>query len=99
MAPRSHQLEGPRFEPNRPAKVHFGDQSLPARCLDLYEGGARLRCATSEWLPLILEVEDAMGRRYRASLLWQGEDEIGVRWLKDGQSVPSAPSFGRRGRT
>jgi hypothetical protein len=99
MGPKSHQRQDHRFEFNRPAKVHFGDQTVLARFLDVSERGARLRCTTSEWLPLILEIEDAMGRRYRAALLWQGEDEIGVRWLKDGQNTPSAPSFGRRGRT
>jgi len=97
--PRSHHRRRPRFEVNRPARIHFGDHSVLARILDLSEGGARLRCATSEWLPSILEVEDAKGRRYRAALVWQGQNEIGVRWLNDGPDVTISPSFGRRSRT
>jgi len=88
----------PRFEVNRPAKLHFGGHSVLARILDLSAGGARLRCATSEWMPPVLEVEDARGQRYRAVLVWQGEGEIGVRWMNDAPDIKPPPSFGRRGK-
>jgi hypothetical protein len=88
----------PRLQVSKMARLHFGNQSMLARILDLSSGGARLRCATSEWLPTIIEVEDAVGQRYRASLVWRGEEEIGVRWIEQGPELAAGPTFGRRGR-
>jgi hypothetical protein len=96
--PASQRRRRPRFEVNRPAKLRFGGQSVLARILDLSTSGARLRCATSDWMPSILEVEDTRGQRYRALLVWQGEGEIGVRWVNEAPDIKPPPTFGRRAK-
>ncbi|MGE0766321.1 MAG: PilZ domain-containing protein [Hyphomicrobiaceae bacterium] len=94
----SPRRKRPRFAVDRAVKIHVGNSTMLARILDISAGGARIRCATSDWMPAQIEVEDAKGGRYRATVEWRGKSVIGVRWLDGGPPLPSSAVFGRRER-
>jgi|GEM_PF-2750911 len=81
------------------ATLIFGDGGkVRCRICDISEGGAKLKMPYTEWLPRLFEYQDRTGIRRHAELAWQGETEIGIRFVEDGsRRRKSAPAFGKRG--
>lgn len=93
----------PRKDVRRPTHedvtLIFGEHGkIRCRMCDISESGARLDIPYMEWLPRLFELQDSQGLRRHVELAWQGQDNIGVRFVdKPPRPAKRAPTFGRRG--
>jgi hypothetical protein len=88
----------PRHVVDRPAKISLpsGD-ILPARIVDVSEGGARLRVGWKYWLPKAFDLQDVFTGAHRIVwTVWRQFSSIGVRYEDSKSDDKRHSDFGHR---
>ena len=88
----------PRHVVDRPAKISLpsGD-TLPARIMDVSEGGAKLRVGWKGWLPKAFDLLDVFsGARRGAQTVWRQFSSVGVHYEHPKSNGKRHSEFGRR---
>jgi hypothetical protein len=88
----------PRHVVDRPAKISLpsGD-TLPARIVDVSEGGAKLRVGWKGWLPKFFDLLDVFAGAHRsAKTVWRQFSWVGVRYETPISDGKGHAEFGHR---
>ena len=83
---------------DRPAKISLpsGD-TLPARIVDVSEGGAKLRVGWKYWLPKVFDLQDVFTGAHRIGhTVWRQLSSIGVRYEDRESDAKRHSDFGHR---